>query len=318
MGARQWVILHYLFYFMSRKVIFIPIIFLFFLLRGSAKFPLIEKKYLTDTIVFHVLNKDSMPVDLASSVYLNRKVGSFSNNQGKIILPYITNDSIKISCLGYKDTIIDSKSFSFSKRVFLEAKPTILPEVYVRNYALLPQYENLGFYNDFSKNFCINKYGSQVAVLINNTDKKGVLNQIQIKHQKTTYESYLRIHIYDNIALGDLPGSDIVDTVIICKVVPKSKKTIIDFSGTRINVSNMIFHIGIDFLGKKNFIDGMYLNYYKQPIEPFILLTDKYTEEHTAINFMSKKWSKYFVLNDPNGVKKITNAIVSCTIQRTK
>ncbi|OYZ00696.1 MAG: hypothetical protein B7Y37_09840 [Sphingobacteriia bacterium 28-36-52] len=286
--------------------------------KSNPKFPLIKKKYLTDTIVFHVLNKDSMPVDLASAVYLNRKVGSYSNNQGKIVLPFISNDSIKISSLGFKDTIIDPKSFSFTKRVFLQAKPTILPEVYVKNYTLLPQFENLGFYNDLSKNFCINQYGSQIAVLINNNNKKGVLNQIQIKHQKTTYESYLRIHIYDNVSLGNLPGSDIIDTVIICKVVPRSKKTIIDFSSTRINVSNMIFHIGIDFLGKKNFIDGMYLNYNKQPVEPFILLTDKYTEEQTAINFMSKKWSKYFVLNDPNGVKKITNAIVSCRIQRIK
>lgn len=286
--------------------------------KSNPKFPLLEKKYLNDTIVFQVLNKINKPIDLASAVYLNRKVGSYSNDQGKIVLPFIPNDSIKISCIGFKDTIIDPKSFSFTKRVFLESKPIILPDVYVRNYTLLPHFENVGFYNDFSQNFCINQYGSQIAVLINNQGKKGVLNQIQIKHQKTTYESYLRIHIYDNVALGNLPNSDIIDTVIICRVVPKSKKTIIDFSSTRINVSNMIFHIGIDFLGKKNFIDGGYLDYNKQPVEPFILLTDKYIEEHTAINFMSKKWSKYFVLNDPKGVKKITNAIVSCTIQSIK
>jgi hypothetical protein len=303
---------------MLEKFLFIPLTFLFYFLKGSSDFPFLVKKYQTDTITFQVLNQVSEPIEFASAVYLNRKVGSYSNSQGKIILPLILNDSIKISSLGFKDIIIDPKSFSFTKRILLEAKPTILPDVHVKNYTLLSQFENVGFYKDFSKNYCINQYGSQIAVLINNTNKKGILNQIQIKHQKTTYESYLRIHIYDNVALGNLPGSDIIDTVIICKVVPRSKKTIIDLSGTRINVSNMIFHIGIDFLGKKNFIDGGYLDYNKQPVEPFILLTDKYIEEHTAINFMSKMWSKYFVLNDPKGVKKITNAIVSCTIQSIK
>lgn len=286
--------------------------------KSSPKFPLLEKEYQNDTLVFYVFDKLNNPIELAGAVYLNRKIGSFSSSIGKIVLPVINDDSIKITCLGYRDTVISIQKIKLTNQIFLQINPNVLPDLNIRNYTLLPRLEEAGFFKDVSENFCINQYGSQIAVMIDNTPKKGILNQIQIRHQKTTYESYLRIHIYENDPLTNLPDKDIFDSIIICRIIPKTNKTIIDLSKARINVSNIIFHIGIDFLGKKDFIDGSYLQYNRQAIEPFILLTNNYQEERTSINFMSKKWSRYFVVNDPKGIKQITNAIVSCKIQQIK
>ena len=215
----------------------------------------------------------------------------------------------------YRDTILKVSSQLENANITLSPKISTLPDVVVSNFIKLNSFYESGNCDFNSKNYCINKYGSQVGILVNGKAKKSIINEVSIKHIKTKYETFLRVRFLNS--LNGFPNEEIFDTSFILKVEKNSKMTTLNLQNQNLIVSNDFFVV-IDFLGKQEFINGEYLSYYSQPVEPFLLLTEKEMQEKTFLNYLSKKWSKYFVVNDPKGIRTVTNAIICCKLQDTK
>lgn len=283
--------------------------------KAEPSFELEFKLNNEDTISFRLQSNDSIPIEYANIVYLKYKKGSYSNRKGIVIIPKILGDSILVSSLGYRDTILKVSSQLENANITLSPKISTLPDVVVSNFIKLNSFYESGNCDFNSKNYCINKYGSQVGILVNGKAKKSIINEVSIKHIKTKYETFLRVRFLNS--LNGFPNEEIFDTSFILKVEKNSKMTTLNLQNQNLIVSNDFFVV-IDFLGKQEFINGEYLSYYSQPVEPFLLLTEKEMQEKTFLNYLSKKWSKYFVVNDPKGIRTVTNAIICCKLQDTK
>jgi hypothetical protein len=289
---------------------------LFFLMFSSSCFSQEENKLpvpssqKNNTFKIKVKDTNGKSIESVSIVYLKHNLGNYTNSNGEAILPLI-NDSLKVSCIGFRDTI-------FMLNISKENEKLIVLQNQIQQLQTVNVFSNSAFKNEVllgldesTNNFFKPGYGNQIAIKIYNS-KIGLLKSIKLNHLKTQYISDIKIEIKSDENGFPSNNSLLTDTLVSTK---KGKRfTEIEFLDNNIILEKGYFYIVVTHLGLKNFSDGDYIKYKGQPIEPFFLLTDQEKNENTYLNYLNRKWRLYPKLMNENNGKEVSNVVFSCKI----
>jgi hypothetical protein len=272
--------------------------------------PLVPVDLKQDLQLFKVIDQENKPIELASIVYLKHLIGTMTNEFGVAQLP-IRNDSIKVSCIGFKDTLITiDRNFKKEILLKLQSNSIQLAEVKVND---LSHCRKPMFYGDdeVTRSYLSAGYGSQIAYHIHNK-KDGILNVIKLNHLRTKYNSLVRIEIKGIQNNKPSPTHILLDTIINIK--QGNKVSVINFNARNVFLQSGGFFIVTTKLGLADMKDGDYLKYVGQNFEPYFLLTSKKEEENTYLNHLNRNWKAYPKVLSIGNKASITNAIFSCVV----
>lgn len=272
--------------------------------------PLVPVDLKQNLHLFKVVDQENKPIALASIVYLKHQIGTLTNEFGLAQLP-IRNDHIKVSCIGFKDTLITiDRNLKSEILLKLESISILLAEVKVND---LSRYSKPIFYgdNEVTRSYLSSGYGSQIAYRIHNK-KDGMLNTIKLKHLKTKNNSLVRIEIRGIKHDMPSPTHILLDTII--NINQGNKVSVINFKARNLFVKSGGFFIVTTKLGLTEMKNGDYLKYVGQNFEPYFLLTNKKEEENTYLNHLNRNWKAYPKVLSIGNKASVTNAIFSCEI----
>ena len=159
-----------------------------------------------------VVDSKEKPIPYASIGYFNNHVGSISDSNGHFSITKIYGDSIKVSSIGYKPTIIKILNQTNYIRIELQEEYAYLNDVSVRSRSKTTEEVVLG--HSKSKNDFLGGYGKQVqfATYIPNDKKiRGYIDEIKFRldrYKKTTY--LLRIRLFTKNEFTQLPEEDLL------------------------------------------------------------------------------------------------------------
>lgn len=185
----------------------------------------------------------------------NTKYATYTDEEGIFSLMGAKNDSLKISCIGYKDTIVKNSANLTSTNIELTPDFILLNEV-VLNCSLK---ENI---SDKEESFRQGgSKGSILLVFIPNLDSgrskiitklKYDLGEIYLENEKIN-KGVVRVRLYSSTDTAIFPKSDLLNQSIIETIALRNNQTlIVDISKLKISFpANGVF-IGLEWLGEKN------------------------------------------------------------------
>ena len=185
----------------------------------------------------------------------NPKYATYTNEEGIFSLMVAKNDSLKISCIGYKDSIVRNSPNLTSTNIELTPYFILLNEVVV-NCSLK---ENI---SDKEESFRQGgSKGSILLVFIPNLDSskskiitklKYHLGEIYLENEKIN-KGVIRVRLYSSTDTAIFPKSDLLNQSIIETLALKNNQTlIVDISKLKISFpANGVF-VGLEWLGEKN------------------------------------------------------------------
>jgi hypothetical protein len=181
-----------------------------------------------------LMNAKNQPVSFASVIYLHHLQGGITDSAGNFQIPFIKNDSVQFSAVGYLTKTIFFSSATDTV-VRLEENQKNLSNITITGTEKFHHKKYIGYYkhkNDYSA-FLIPQM--QVATFISNENQnRGIIKNVRFKLIKTPHnEFYLRIRFFNPDSSGSpdkiLPYGD---TIISPKLL--SRKNTIDFSKRKI------------------------------------------------------------------------------------
>ena len=198
----------------------------------------------------------------------NQKNATYTDDQGIFHLLVTKNDSLKIICVGYKDSVIkNSESLNLSS---IELRPNffLLDEVVINSISKGSSYSlgNTGKKDQYS--YQGGTKGSVLLVFVPNVDsnKNKFITKLKyelmtIERKKNDYRSenekinkgVVRVRLYSSNNTSVFPKSELLPENIIQTIPLKYEQTlIVDISKYKINFpANGVF-VGLEWLGEKN------------------------------------------------------------------
>ena len=198
----------------------------------------------------------------------NQKNATYTDDQGIFHLLVTKNDSLKIICVGYKDSVIkNSESLNLSS---IELRPNffLLDEVVINSISKGSSYSlgNTGKKDQYS--YQGGTKGSGLLVFVPNVDsnKNKFITKLKyelmtIERKKNDYRSenekinkgVVRVRLYSSKDTSVFPKSELLPENIIRTIPLKYEQTlIVDISKYKINFpANGVF-VGLEWLGEKN------------------------------------------------------------------
>ena len=193
----------------------------------------------------------------------NPKYVTYTDEDGIFSLMVAKNDSLKISCIGYKDSIVKNSANLTSTNIELTPDFILLNEVVVN--CSLKEYisdKEESFPQGGSK-------GSILLVFIPNLDSSKSkiitklnyhLGDIYLENEKHN-KGVVRVRLYSSSDTAIFPKSDLLHQSIIETLALRYRQTlIVDISKLKISFpANGVF-IGLEWLGEKNNSNQINLN----------------------------------------------------------
>ena len=198
----------------------------------------------------------------------NQKNATYTDDQGIFHLLVTKNDSLKIICVGYKDSVIkNSETLNLSS---IELRPNffLLDEVVINSISKGSSYSlgNTGKKDQYS--YQGGTKGSVLLVFVPNVDsnKNKFITKLKyelmtIERKKNDYRSenekinkgVVRVRLYSSNNTSVFPKSELLPENIIQTIPLKYEQTlIVDISKYKINFpANGVF-VGLEWLGEKN------------------------------------------------------------------
>ena len=198
----------------------------------------------------------------------NQKNATYTDDQGIFHLLVTKNDSLKIICVGYKDSVIkNSESLNLSS---IELRPNffLLDEVVIKSIYKGSSYSlgNTGKKDQYTAQG--GTKGSVLLVFVPNVDsnKNKFITKLKyelmtIERKKNDYRSenekinkgVVRVRLYSSNNTSVFPKSELLPENIIQTIPLKYEQTlIVDISKYKINFpANGVF-VGLEWLGEKN------------------------------------------------------------------
>ncbi|CAL2083463.1 conserved exported protein of unknown function [Tenacibaculum sp. 190524A02b] len=197
-------------------------------------------------------NETNLPVAYAHLKFkkTNKGVPTSVNGEFSLVIEEKElNSKILISCLNYKDTLVDAKSLQ-SKIFYLKPKTEILDEVIVKQKETKEIY--LGSIKG-KKNANYFKRGKRIfAQLIKGNSKLKKYNYLKTVtitfKENYHWPSKVRIRVFDRNIANGTPGNDLISKSIVIYLRSNQKKYHLDFSKYYLEVPENGFFIGIEKL----------------------------------------------------------------------
>lgn len=191
----------------------------------------------------------------------NPKFATYTDEDGIFRLMVAKNDSLKISCLGYKDSIV--KNFENISLSTIELNPNfiLLDEIVVSN-SLKKSSSSLGYVGKEYKTFYQGgTKGSILLIYVPNDDssKSRVITKLKYELREINREDekinkgVVRVRLYSSTDTSIFPKSELLPENIILTIPLKNKQTlIVDISKYKINFPTNGVFVGLEWLGEKN------------------------------------------------------------------
>ena len=207
----------------------------------------------------------------------NQKNATYTDDQGIFHLLVTKNDSLKIICVGYKDSVIKNSESLNSSSIELRPNFFLLDEVVIKSIYKGSSYSlgNTGKKDQYS--YQGGTKGSILLVFVPNVDSsknkfitKLKYELITIERKKNDYnrsenekinKGVVRVRLYSSTDTAIFPKSDLLHQSIIETLALRYRQTlIVDISKLKISFpANGVF-IGLEWLGEKNNSNQINLN----------------------------------------------------------
>ncbi len=220
----------------------------------------------------------------------NQRNATYTNEEGIFSLLVAPNDSLKISCIGYKDSIIKIFESLIVSTIELTLNFIELDEVVVNN-SPKKSISTLGYIGKEYKTF--NQGGSKGSILlifIPNEDSrknrvitklKYELSAINRENEKVN-KGVVRVRLYSSLDTAIYPKSDLLQENIIQTIPLKYKQTlIVNISKYKIVFPASGVFVGLEWLGEKN-------NSYEINLNPAFVATKAKVDPFSFISFYGK------------------------------
>lgn len=276
--------------------------------------PLKKQLYQGRKLKLIIMDASGRRIQDASIVYLHHKIGTFSLQNGEVVLPFL-QDTLKITHVGYEDQIIYPRDTA--EVVELHEVSYTLPSFTVSRRVLSKSYITLGFLKN-SRNCLKNFYGSQLGFkLYSKQPVQGILASIKVGCIKTEYATQVKAELKMSDSEDPNDGGIVWEKLITLSKGSKSLE--INLEEAEIPYLSNKFFLVLTWLGPNNFKQGDYIHYKSQHVEPFILLTSESPEQFTFMNFLNRNsWKPYPIISDLSGQPQTTNAIISFSLRYYK
>lgn len=220
----------------------------------------------------------------------NQRNATYTNEEGIFSISVANNDSLKISCIGYKDSVI--KHFENLSLSTIELRPNfiLLNEVVVNN-SLKRSSSTLGYTGREYKTF--NQGGSKGSILLifvpnEDPSKNRVITKLNYELRVINRENekinkgVVRVRLYSSSDTAIYPKSDLLQENLIQTIPLKNKQTlIVDISKYKISLpANGVF-VGLEWLGEKN-------NSYEINLNPAFVAAKSKVDPFSFISFYGK------------------------------
>jgi len=220
----------------------------------------------------------------------NQKSATYTDEDGMFSLLVAQNDSLKITCVGYKDSIIKNSERISSSTIELSPNFILLNEVVVNNSLNRSSY-TLGYIgNNYETYNQGGTKGSIKLVFVPNPDssKNKIITKLKYQLAKINRENekinkgVVRVRLYSSTNTSIFPKDDLLQENIIQTIPLKDKQTlIVDISKYKINFpANGVF-VGLEWLGEKNNTNQINLN-------PAFVATKSKVDPFNFISFYGK------------------------------
>lgn len=220
----------------------------------------------------------------------NPRSATYTDEEGVFSLFVAKKDSLKISCIGYKDSIV--KNFEIFSLPTIELSPyfILLDEVVVNN-SLKRSSSTLGYIGYEYKTFYQGgSKGSILLIFVPNEDssKNRVITKLKYELRSINRENekvnkgVVRVRLYSLSDTAIYPKSDLLQENIIQTIPLKNKQTlIVDISKYKISFpANGVF-VGLEWLGEKN-------NSYEINLNPAFVAIKSKVDPFSFISFYGK------------------------------
>jgi hypothetical protein len=233
-----------------------------------------SKIYCQDKFLVIIDNNTKKPIPYCTVKSFKLKDGSFANLDGKCDITNLLNDSVSISSIGYKDTIV----FLNYNSNLLELNPLekLLEEVVVdsRNKKT---YINVGII-DYKKSSlqCGTRFGEEFALKMKLPDSNisYLVDEITIGMERFDKTIPMIIHLY-NEDLNGMPDLNLLSKTILIEKKhfdSKNKRVIVNLKDANVVLKTPRFFVSVEWLPtekKKNkFVESSTLIFTKDFSEP--------------------------------------------------
>lgn len=217
----------------------------------------------TPTLTAKIIdNKTKQPITGVIVLNLgNQKNATYSDEEGMFSLLVAQNDSLKITCVGYKDSIIKySENLSLST-IELSSNFILLDEVVVKNTSKGRSYSlgNASEKKEYSAQG--GTKGSVLLLFVPNADssKRKIITKLKYplrtidRENEKINKGVVRVRLFSSTDTLIFPQRDLLQENIIHTIPLKDKQNlIVDISKYKINFpANGVF-VGLEWLGEKN------------------------------------------------------------------
>ncbi len=198
-------------------------------------------------------SKTKAGVSFATVGLIKENIGTNADEAGRFTLASGNrkqNDTLLISCVGYKTLKIPADNLSSNISIELNERESKLIEVVITaknnwTYATLNEFSNCG--NNF---VATSGYHTQLAQHFQVSADNSYLTEIKICRNSDgildAEKTIFRIRIYDMDTITKAPSSDLCDEVI--EVKTKSKFINLNLEKYKINIPNKDFFVAIEWL----------------------------------------------------------------------
>ena len=263
--------------------------------------------FIAGTIKAQTLNgiiqdsKSKVPLPFSNLVLLNTKIGAYSNDSGHFdfTINLNSNDTLKISSIGYESLFVPLKDLTNIKKVEfnLKQKTYFLDEIIINTKKI-----------KYSKKYKLGKnrignvsvsslVGLEYCIYIDNPfQTSGLLKSVFVNLKKRDNENFispLKIKIYKYDKINNIPGEELLIENLI--IVAKNKKYVLDVDVRDYKIPFLKdgICIGVEWLDPNNETNKF------DKIGP--------TLRYTYIDDNSISWTNYHNRGWKNGIVKYRN-----------
>ena len=206
-------------------------------------------------IVFDRTNKTGIPFVTIRMSYNNYFC---TDDKGNFEILDTTTASLKISCIGYYDTVISRQNFSLLDTIFLKEKVSLLDNVTVNSTSSYKNYNSYGIVrkkHDFSFACDSSFNAQQFALQINIPEniKNYLVEKIHIRLRKSKETEInihpVRLHIYS--CKDGIPDKELLENDIVIKEkdqISNDRELEVSLTNQYVIMTERSFFIGIEFL----------------------------------------------------------------------
>ncbi len=197
------------------------------------------------------------PLPFSTVRFINKNLGVYSNENGRVLSNIESLDTLVISFVGYLNKQIIGKSLS-PDSIFLHQDTAKLQEVIVKPFdpqgkpliqGILGEKPFIRTGSAIAVEFAARIYISQDFDLIK-------VNEILIPLSKTTTDNIIRFHLYEGTENG-MPGEELLNQDLRINDILSDRMVKVDLRSQNILTNSKMLFVSIEWLGSQGVAKGL-------------------------------------------------------------